>query len=478
MQYNEVESTLNYLKSKNFSGKEIYSRPTCILLKPATYENRYQVFKECYFQNVKLLYFVKYVSMMNKNITVLKVYNFIEPGANVIESLKNQLDIPIKVDMELTELMPLNDVRREIMNQYFREKLQMTNEEIKKARGVYSNIKHRSLRSISEAIDLLINELNFDKTRIIKNGYLLHSRPDNIRAILRDIPKIGDVDIREVMHSRPKILMQSCEQIKACINHVKSFNIPESSIIKCVEILTLSPDTVYSRLTELYKVKEFSVMFSNPRILRLIHYQTKAKTRLEYLKQLKMQCFSLSLLSGTAEMFERYAYLGGDKTRGKEIIEFLSVSLTMPVKEVRRILHFHPHWIQVPVLSIKQTMDYLRYNNFSKDDMIENILILLYPMTRIKPKLDALLEWKLENDESKKISDVEVRTLSKKKILSLCLYFMEAEYHFTGDAVFEINKFDSKHDPALISELPRALSEKKYRFGVRDFKKVAQANLE
>ncbi|CAG9804106.1 unnamed protein product [Chironomus riparius] len=476
--YTEIEKTLKYLRTNKFSNYDVIEHPTCLFINPATYENRDMVFKECLFQNVKLSFYIRYVSIMNKNLAVLKAYQYVHPSSDVVNNLRKQLDIPVKLEKELADTLSLNEIRREIMNKYLKERLHMTDDEIVRARKIYTHMKHRNLRGMVETVNILIDELNFSKERITKNSYLLHARAENIKAILIEIPKIAEMDIKEVVHARPKILMQNCETLKSIIQHVRNFNIPDEAIIKCHEILTLSSDTVYSRLCELHKVKEFSVMFNNPRILRLIHYQTKAKTRLEYLKQLKMRCFSLNLLSGPTETFEKYAYIGGDKTKGKEIIEFFSNTFKIEQKIVREMLHLHPHWVQVPVLSINNTMYFFRYKGFSKEDMLQNFLLLLYPISKIQPKLDALFEWKSESDDNRKISDVEVKTLSNSKLLSLCLYFIESEYHFTGNAIFEINKFDNKNDPSMIPDLPKSLIEKKYRFGTKESQKVAHVNVE
>lgn len=172
----------------------------------------------------------------------------------------------------------------------------MTNEDINKLWKVYSRLRHRSLDSIVKVIDLLLNKLNFSKERIIKNGFLLYASSENISKIISLVPTIGNVPMEEFLFKRPKVAMQNAESIRKIIDHVTLFEIPEDRIIKCVEILTLGPETVFERLTQLKRVKEFNVLCSHPRILRLIHYQNKAKTRLEYLKQMKVKCASLHIL--------------------------------------------------------------------------------------------------------------------------------------------------------------------------------------
>lgn len=411
---------------------------------------------------------------MNKNVTILKAYDYIHPNADVQENLIKQLDVPVKVK-KIPDETPLHVMRREVMNAYFKAKLGMTDEEIAHARAIYTRLKHRNLSSIVEVINVLKDDLNFTSGKIIKNPFLIHAFAENVKAILSEVPKIGSSDIRDIIKLHPKILMQPCHAVKATINHIKSFNIDEESIEKCLEVLTLGPDTVYNRLAELYSIKEFQVHFSNPRILRLIHYKNKVRSRLEYLKSLKIRCYSIHLLSASAEAFEKFAYDGLDKTKGVDTLEFLSHTFKVDPLEIRSIIKLHPHWLQAPIVEIKNTYDYLRGLNYTDQEIYENMIILLYPISRLQPKLTELMEWKEENDDTRKISDVEVRKISNSKLLMLCVYFIECEYHFTGDGVFELQKFDKNQEPLIITEIPKKASN--YRYGQKP-KKAAQVALE
>jgi hypothetical protein len=399
-------------------------------------------------------------------VQVLKAYNYIHPQSDVQENLIKQLDVPVKIK-KLPDTTQLHDMRKQVLDAYFKEKLEMTDEEIGHARMIYTRLKHRNLSSIVEVIHVLKNELNFTNTRIVKNPYLCHAFPENIQAIIKEIPKIGSTDIQTLLMERPKIMMQPCKAIKATINHIKAFNIDEEAIEKCFEVLTLGPDTVYSRLAELYSIKEFQVHFTNPRILRLIHYKNKVRSRLDYLKSLKIRCYSIHLLSTSSEAFERFAFDGLDKTKGVDTLEFLSHTFKIDSLEIRGLLKLHPSWMQAPIVEIKNTYDYLRGLGFSDEEIYENLIIVLYPISRLQPKLTELIEWKEANDENKKISDVEVRKISNSKLLSLCVYFIETEYHYTGDGLFEIQKIE-KHDdlsgkPVVFTEPTKSSSH--YRYG-------------
>lgn len=188
------------------------------------------------------------------------------------------------------------------------------------------------------------------------------------------------LDIREILLRRPKILMSNCSSIQKILQHFKDFEIPDSAIIRCLEVLTLGPDTVHKRLTDLHKVSEFKVLCTHPRILRLVHYQTKAQTRLDYLNQLKVKCFSLHVLSSSSDTFEKYAREGVDRTKGKDVVQYLSKILHKDENELRNSLSRHPNWCHVSLLSVKASLDYLKYKKFEREEIYNNIHVLLYPM--------------------------------------------------------------------------------------------------
>jgi hypothetical protein len=176
--------------------------------------------------------------------------------------------------------------------------------------------------------------------------------------------------------------------------------------------------------------------------------------------------------SATSETFEKYARDGIDRTKGRDIVHYMAKLFKKDREDVRKVLSRHPNWCHVPVLSIKTSLDYLIYKKFSYDEIAENIILLLYPVPRIEQKLAALIEWKDESDDNRMISGVALSAISRSKLLNLCLYFIESEFHFSGDGIWDMNRHDVKqHDvfPTTIPEFPKTLT-KVYRYGKKDQK--------
>jgi len=158
---------------------------------------------------------------------------------------------------------------------------------------------------VQDTIELLTKEFNFPAERLRKNSFLLYSEADNVRRILREVPTIDSQDIREIGFRRPKILMSTCDSLKQTLQHVHAFGISGDAVHRCLEVLTLGPDTVLERLRDLQEIEEFQVLGTNPRILRLVHYQNKERLRLDHLNQLRVRCASLHILSCGSEAFAK-----------------------------------------------------------------------------------------------------------------------------------------------------------------------------
>lgn len=358
--FDNVKETAVFLQKNNFTATQIKSRPAVLLLNRITIANRLKVFKECGFQNVEIHFFTKFISLMKKEITYLKALKVIKPEVNVAERLAEFLDVPIQIKNNEGDTASLMTTRMKIINLYLREKLEANDDEIDKIWAIYFRLRHRNIADIVETINLLINELGYNNGRILNNSFLLHACPDNIKKYFREIPTIADVSIKKILLERPKVVMVNAGGVKDIINHVKCFGIPEKSILKCLEILTLSPHTIYERLQNLRKVEEFSVLVNNPRVLRLIHYQSKAKTRLDFLKQLNLKCASLHVLSASSDCFEKYARDGIDHTKGVDLVIFIAKALNMDRHVVREILHRHPNRL----VSAFNFVQYILTNNF------------------------------------------------------------------------------------------------------------------
>lgn len=71
----------------------------------------------------------------------------------------------------------------------------------------------------------------------------------------------------------------------------------------------------------------------------------------------------------------------GDKTRGVDIIQYLSkqISDTFKKSQLRETLSRHPYWLHIPLKTVVTNFQYLE-NHFLINDILPNSPLLLYPL--------------------------------------------------------------------------------------------------
>ncbi|XP_036342585.1 transcription termination factor 5, mitochondrial-like [Rhagoletis pomonella] len=464
----DAVNTANALKRLNFDVETILTKPLMLYQNALTVENRYQVLHECGFKPITLVLLSKYITVLNKTVSMLKSHGYIPFEANVLENLCNSfndLELPAERFKDLNEAIHLKYLRECILNAYLRQRLDMNDNDIKKLWQVYHRVRHRSFKSVQSVVQVLLEDLRFPKERIIKNAYLLYGDADNIRRIIKEIVSIDGQDMRDIVYRRPKILMSSCDGLLKTLEHVKAYGISESAVIKCLEILTLGSDTVLERLKDLHTIEEFKVLGTNPRVLRLVHYQNKARLRLEYLNQLKVRCASLHILSGGSEKFAKFAREGTDRTKGRDVVVYLANILKKDENDVRTLLGRHPNWCHIPVLQLKQCFDFLQSKKFPISAIYDNIHVLLYPIQRIEEKL-----MQLQNPEVLEELQLPVNSifyLDNHEMLTLIIYLIECEFHFTGDGIWtEQQTQPVENFNNLLPDFPEGLN-KVYKYGIK-----------
>uniref|UniRef100_A0A1B0BFD1 Uncharacterized protein n=1 Tax=Glossina palpalis gambiensis TaxID=67801 RepID=A0A1B0BFD1_9MUSC len=462
----EVINTVEVLKKLNFNVNDIILKPTILCTGTHSLKNRYYVLKECGFNNISISLLSRYLVAMNKDVGTLKSFNHIPYDLDVIEKLRQtftDIDIQLPDDMVCNENIELKALRQHFMSYYLQQRLNWNQKDTTKLWSAYGRIRHKSFYSVQKMIKLLSEELQFSSERISKNAFTLCADFQNVERILRDIPSIDGEDIREILHKFPKIMMSPCNALITTLKHIKDYGIKEDAVLRCLEVLTLGPDTVLERLKDLNEVEEFQVLNCNPRVLRLVHYQNKARLRLEYLNQLKVRCVSLHILSCSSDTFARFARDGEDRTRGRDIVVYLAHVLNKEVADLRNVMSRHPNWCHIPIVHVKQCYEFLLNNEFSKADIYDNMHLLLYPIKRIDEKLQLLRLPEFLQQLQLDYKD----PLNKKDILALTLYLIESEYHFTGDGVWaervgqQVENFKN-----LLPDFPEGLT-KVYRYGTK-----------
>ncbi|XP_067014472.2 transcription termination factor 5, mitochondrial [Anabrus simplex] len=439
-----LERSIQMLKKFGIQPEEIKERPQVMFIHPATIEHHSMVLEEGGFQKISVTLLTSYFQIIKKRISLLKAHKLISAETDVLESFLSYLEpipahiSPISHDAFKTDSTMFRNVYDAVLRHYLMWRLEIGPEELNRICRTHARIKHRSLRHLRRTLQILEEDLGFTKEKICKNGYLIHSHPDNVLNTLQNIESLGGMEIKSVLEKYPKIAMVSTDTLIKTNQYLKEFGIPDSAIQRCMHIFTLSSESVRQRLKNLKEVPEFEPLSSHPRILRLVHYQHKALTRLDYLQEQRVRCASLHLLSAPRAYFEKYTNIGEDRTRGLDIVHYLGDTLGISSSVLRKDLSHHNLWYHVPLLVVSTTLNFLLDKGFTKEEVGNNIQLLLYPRERVEQELEMLpkREEIVQAQELCSQKTGEVPAITPNIRLALCLYYIERVHHFSGDGIW------------------------------------------
>ena len=116
----DLQASTDFLIEKNFTQHDLLQRPLTLITSRITLENRTKVLKECCFEDIQLLFLYRFVSVINREIKILKAFGYIEQEKNVLENLLRVIDTPIIINKEISDDITLNSLREIVMNQYLK----------------------------------------------------------------------------------------------------------------------------------------------------------------------------------------------------------------------------------------------------------------------------------------------------------------------------------------------------------------------
>ncbi|XP_072936071.1 transcription termination factor 5, mitochondrial-like [Epargyreus clarus] len=472
----QLQSTLQILQKFGITPLEACENPHLFSMNPISMDNYGEILKECGFLTIAPTHIIRYHTLVR---------------ARTISQLKKEglIDSNLKLDNVLHDCFPewpekekkyqpfpdsstsILTIRVYVLEQYLNWRLSVTTDEFKKYCRNYLPLKHRPMCDIKEALNLAQNEIKFDVPCIRRNGFIIASDPVNTKLILEKVESLAGIDIREAIRIEPAILKNNYNSLLEIKQILEDFNIKNEAQRHCMRVYCMAPESVRERLQHLSTLKEYRVLFSNPRVLSLVVHKVKVLNRLEKIQEAKKQCYSLNHLVGSNQIFNSYINSFGNKACGRDIAVLISSSLDadkiktydrngntkLSQSELTELilpkLRKHKYWLHTALNAIDENIQYLK--QFFDDNVIyHNCLLLLYPVAEIKQYIELLLK---KRDKYRRYDDVcniqldpvynmlNYDLLTDHQVLSLVLYEMEKKHHFTGDGVWnKANKTESE----------------------------------
>ncbi|XP_046468719.1 transcription termination factor 5, mitochondrial [Neodiprion pinetum] len=411
-------------------GNEVKDIIGVISLKASTLERRITYFQELGCTKLLANILKPFMTGCEYSLQQFQDWNLLPADVDIAKNIFSVLNKPPPDVPCLDSLKKSNSIhtyRSICLEHYLKWRLEYTEKELSKLTAVIQKFRYFSIRSIEEVIDCLENELEFSKAKIKQANFLLRADATNIKQLLTTYKQVAGSDMKPLLIKNPKLLDVKADLIPARLEILKKHGVTESALKVYPTILLLSKETIESRLKEIQSIPELRGFLDHQRLLLLILYLRKAKDRLQFMKEHNVKSISLFTLSSSSVYFNRQLEEGLVRAKGTDLLQFLSKNTGASQASIHRSLQKNSMWLHAPFIHVVDTYFYLIERNYTNEDILNNVHVLLYKSSRVEQVLE-----KIESDESEKSNN-----WSPSQKLALCVYYIEKKFHFSGLGVLE-----------------------------------------
>ncbi|XP_046400181.1 transcription termination factor 5, mitochondrial isoform X1 [Ischnura elegans] len=480
-----IEDATSVLKGHYITGKDIRRCPWVLSILPVTIEHYLLILKESGFTTVSPSLLLRYQYLIRKKISLLKAHGLLPDDANVSRNVLNALKAPKKVIQRVESGIDINSddnnilvVHYTVRKCYLEWRLDASKEEIDRMFSIYLRLRNKSVTLMRRTLAILLEELNFPKDHVMRNGFLIQAHPDEVRKIIDTVPSLGGKPIRDVLLACPTMVSATYENFIEILRALQEAGVPEEKLLHAGCLFHLTGERVKERLPNLHpmnispEVKEF---MNDEKILPvLINYENFIQ-RAMYLSD-QHQNLSLPIIPssnrilGSHKYFEEFVAGTSGLNIGRDLLKYLvgafknnsGGTLNVSIENLRPILKKNPHWRHVPIGEVKECFEMLLEKEFEPHEILSALPIVLYPSRivegllknlSVQPEiLEYFQEDNFEGDDFLGDSDDEIEVgkgsigkmksdetrvdLVREHALQLCLYYIEKDYHFSGDGIW------------------------------------------
>lgn len=389
---------IQVLNSNGLNPDEVRKNLQLLYFSPLTIEHRIAILNELGLENLSAFQYTKFVKLFKSPVSLIKSHKLLPSkydAVNVLVSLGVPKEVyeNVRVPHDIDKLT-LGQVHRFLSFIYLCWYFQCEEEHIEYVFKTYKPSPTKSMRLRKQLFKKLKENWNFSSDEILRHGFLLCGSPTNVELIEKNVKHLVGADPKVVAHNTPRILTTPYHQLFQVNEILTKLGVTEAAVLQTSHIFTLHPETLEERIKELLQVPEFAGMHTHPRILRLIHYSTKVKSRLDLLRQIKdtRSMPSLNILTGDQEKFNNYVAMGYLRLNRRDIVTLLSKRFHVSSSFIRKTLRAPSQRHQTSIISVEKNLAYLLEKGFTSKQILNSLEILVYPHEIVMQHLQHLPE--------------------------------------------------------------------------------------
>ena len=120
-----------------------------------------------------------------------------------------------------------------------------------------------------------------------------------------EVKSISELSFKEASWKCPLILRNNVDEVKNTLNFCRQKNIPEASVLKCLQILALPHEMVMERINTMLSNPTLIMFRNHPRFLQMVIHFKRLEKRFERIHQMNFRCISLNALIVSPWAFEK-----------------------------------------------------------------------------------------------------------------------------------------------------------------------------
>ncbi|XP_053999164.1 transcription termination factor 5, mitochondrial [Hylaeus anthracinus] len=436
-----IVSNCKILQEFGVHTHETAQLSACLKLSSVIVKNRILLLEEVGVKNITLQYINRFPVSIHKSIKTFKRYSNMPPDTDIVQNICDSIGVRPNV-CNITKL----ESHIQLSNLYFTMMVYY--------KSFYLNLYHKSLtnnhhmkfisfRQFAKLISILQNRLQFSKEFLRKHPYLLNLCPDMVEKFFHNFENlsINNMNIYQIVRKYPRILFSDGDNIKEILKVCEDKNIETKSMTNSLYILTMKKKVFLERYNTLEKTPELKVWLQHPKAFYMIIMYRMVMTRVEYLCSLnRLQSTNIQKIIASNKIFKRFVEgrIYHTSTR-QDLLYLLHKELGKSNIDLVNYIMRHPHWKCVTAFSIYTMLTYLK-QIYTVEDICQNIHIVLYPKDVVSKMLEMIYA---------KYNAKMGYNFSPSQYLALCLYMLEKQHHFTGDAIWYVMYDDPDAGDAL-----------------------------
>lgn len=426
-----LAATINKLQELGFSKEDIIKRPPVLRLSAESIHSRTVAFQDMGQNPVTVDMLVYYKNITFDTGVHKKYLNDLNVFQKSVETLRCSQDF---VDDILQKYPGIQNssvltIRKVLKQEYTRMRLDIAPE-----RDIPKGITTINLSTLRERLNFLLNDVKYDKKKVIRNPNLLKSNVELAKQNIDALSEFFQLDARMILRKFPLLCAIQTKTIISTLELLTNEGMTKEQILSSINILTLSTKTVKKRLEKLPKIPTLHLLRHDRTFVNLVFYFKKVVRRLRQLRDLKYPYISTNLLFTAENNYLHMIRKGWNIGAFRQSVLYIMNKCPGPEERVivDRLRFQTRHVRLINIFNTSDVMNFLFSKGVTAEQFLSAVGIVQYDLQLVKSHYETMIEME-------ELQPFESLWQHHPNLIHLLIYYIEKDM---GYLELEHSKFE------------------------------------